>query len=146
MAVTPKLFEQLIETMVKTKKIIESTSHIPAGDKAATMLQYRTLLFLKHKNECTVGEMAEYLGLSKSSAAQLIDRLIKLNWIDRKNSEDDRRMVYISLTKTGEKELQELKRRNFERLKKILSLLPEKDLEDWLRIQSNLLKKLEEQK
>jgi DNA-binding MarR family transcriptional regulator len=76
--------------------------------------------------------------MSSSAVAQLIDRLLTSNWVDRKHDETDRRVVRLSLTHEGLKELDRLKKIRQERLEPLLKHLDEKDLQELIRILNNV--------
>jgi DNA-binding MarR family transcriptional regulator len=94
----------------------------------------------------TLVYLANYLLISPSSTAQLTDLLTVSMWIEREHDSKDRRIIRLHITKEGEKELQRLKKIKLEKIKKVLSLLPEKELKEIIRINSLLLEKLEQHK
>ena len=49
----------------------------------------------------TPKEIADYLSIENSTIAGILDRMEKKELIERKIDRDDRRYVYIDLTKTG---------------------------------------------
>src|SRR2546423_13286134 len=53
----------------------------------------------------TVGELAERLQLRHHSAVGLVDRLVADRLVERNPSAEDRRQVFVQLTRRGEKVL-----------------------------------------
>ncbi len=73
--------------------------------------QYQFLLAVKGLPESVrpkIGELAERMQLQHHSTVELVDRLEKQGFVQRKRSAEDRREVLISLTSKGEKLLREL--------------------------------------
>lgn len=54
---------------------------------------------LVHYGEMKVSDLSEKLGLSNSTVSGIIDRLENQGLVERIRSEEDRRVVYIKLTK-----------------------------------------------
>ncbi len=73
--------------------------------------QYQLLLAVKglpQDARARVGEIAERLQIQHHSTVELVDRMEKQGFVQRKRSPEDRREVLVSLTAKGERLLQEL--------------------------------------
>lgn len=72
--------------------------------------QHQALLAIKaaQGTKATVGFLAERLMIRHHSAVELSDRLEKKNLIRRSRGETDRREVFLSLTRKGERMLEQL--------------------------------------
>lgn len=72
--------------------------------------QHQALLAIKaaQGTKATVGFLAERLLIRHHSAVELSDRLEKKNLIRRSRGETDRREVFLSLTRKGERLLEQL--------------------------------------
>jgi DNA-binding MarR family transcriptional regulator len=79
-------------------------------------------------------DIAKCFSITMPSATALIDKLIEMKFVFRKNDETDRRIVKISLTKQGEKLLEEAMKQRMDKINKFLVSLSKKDKEDLLRI------------
>jgi DNA-binding MarR family transcriptional regulator len=80
----------------------------PAG---LTPRQYQALLAIKgsaQQERLTVGELAEQLQIVHHAAVELVDRLSAQNLVERHDSLDDRRKVFVKLSRTGSKTLDKL--------------------------------------
>jgi DNA-binding MarR family transcriptional regulator len=108
-------------------------------EKTATMLQLMALQFLKEQSNGTVSDLANFLKLSKSSATQLIERLVEANLIERIHDRKDRRIIRLVITENGEKEFIALQKKLMEKMQKIFSKIPAKDLRELIRIYTNLI-------
>jgi DNA-binding MarR family transcriptional regulator len=72
----------------------------------------------------SVGELADYLGTRHHSAVQLIDRAEQLGLVARhREDSNDRRIVRLTLTKTGEEKLAELSTTHLEELQRLATFI-----------------------
>jgi DNA-binding MarR family transcriptional regulator len=73
--------------------------------------QYQALLAIKgfpNRERITIGELAEQLHIAHHSAVGLVDRSVAQNLIAREPGVEDRRQVFIGLTKHGSEILDQL--------------------------------------
>ena len=131
---------------MKIKKLIDQVSGVSKKERMATMLQMHALAHLKKHPQKHVSELASECLMSSSAVAQLIDRLASAGWIARDNDPKDHRAIRLSLTFKGEKALKQMQCRMFEEMGRLFSYVSEKDMKEMVRIQTNLLKNLEERK
>ncbi len=97
------------------------------ADQVLTHPQYFMLKRIE-SNPATVSEVADYLGVSLSAVTSMADRLVKMGYVSRKRSEDDRRLVWLKLTPAGREVLAESTRKRREVVYGLLGRLPEEDL------------------
>jgi len=109
----------------------------------ATMLQCEALTYLSEHDKATVGALTQELEVTSPAIAQLTDRLVNAGWIIREHDQHDRRIVHLLLTDEGKIELFQMRQKHFEMINPILSLISEKDLQELIRIQTELVQKLE---
>src|SRR6266436_259208 len=83
-----------------------------AAQKAGlTLRQHQALLAIKgfpNRERITIGQLAEQLQIAHHSAVGLVDRSVEQNLIAREQGVEDRRRVYIRLTKHGAEILEQL--------------------------------------
>jgi DNA-binding MarR family transcriptional regulator len=87
-----------------------------------TPQQHQALLAIKGfpgRDRVTVGELAERLQLRHHSAVGLIDRLVSDNLVARAASSQDRRQVFVQLTRRGERVLERLSAAHTRQLKRM---------------------------
>ncbi len=86
--------------------------------------QINALLVLYFSDNLTMGELATEMYLTESACTRLVDRLVKIYLVRRRDDEKDRRVVRVSLTSYG-RQLAELvnarRQRRFSELAKGLS-------------------------
>jgi len=84
--------------------------------------QHQALLAIEGypgRPEITVGELAERLQIRHHSAVGLVDRLVSLDLVRRRQGEEDRRVVYVGLTSKGRSLLERLSVAHREELKTV---------------------------
>ncbi|MDQ1139025.1 MarR family winged helix-turn-helix transcriptional regulator [Pedobacter agri] len=64
-----------------------------------------TMSLLEQHGMSLSTELAEMERVSKQAISQIINRLVEAKCVERQPSEDDKRKVFISLTKLGEKHI-----------------------------------------
>lgn len=82
-----------------------------AQAEGMTHLQHQLLLAVRAHDDHrgpTVGEAAEYLLMTPSSASELVDRAESGGYVRRERSDEDARVVRLRLTASGEQRLERL--------------------------------------
>jgi DNA-binding MarR family transcriptional regulator len=64
--------------------------------------QVFALMTLEEDGVCTLSKLSKRLNVSPPTASGIINRLVKRGYVGRSQDEKDRRVVNISLTKSGE--------------------------------------------
>ena len=94
-----------------------------------SMTQMRAMWALDVARSATLGGLAERLGVSSSTAAETVDRLVAGKFIRRARSRDDRRQVDLSLLPKGRAVLSMLARQRKSRFEKLLRVLSRSESE-----------------
>jgi DNA-binding MarR family transcriptional regulator len=93
-----------------------------------TPRQYQALLAIKgfpNRDRVTIAELAEQLQIVHHAAVELVDRLSTRNLVRRVDSLDDRRKVFVQLTRYGSRVLDRLAEVHRDELRRLTpSLLP----------------------
>ena len=71
-----------------------------AGDQL-TFTQLRLLRLVEHQAVLTVGDVANFLGVSNAAASKAVERLVRVGFLRRMEAQGDRRTVEISVTQEG---------------------------------------------
>jgi MarR family transcriptional regulator, organic hydroperoxide resistance regulator len=64
---------------------------------------------LECKPSMKMNDIAEYLGITLGAATSLVDKLESQTWVERVRSTEDRRIIYVRLTKDGQDKLQTMR-------------------------------------
>jgi DNA-binding MarR family transcriptional regulator len=81
-----------------------------------------------------MSDIAKEFSITKASATALIERLVKSGWLKRTLDARDRRLVYITLTTSGQKKIMAAKQTRMAILDKSVEVLSEHDKNELLRI------------
>lgn len=101
--------------------------------EGVSFAQMRMLWTLDQKKSTTPGELARTMGVSKSSATELIDKLVKSGYVLREHSSDDRRQVLLTAHMKGRKLLEDFAKRRRERFQKLRRVLDRRDMDRMAR-------------
>jgi DNA-binding MarR family transcriptional regulator len=66
-----------------------------------TIQQFRTLVLLSEEGPCRIGDIAEDLGVSSSTATRSVGRILRQGWIRRRPDLGSQRETYVALTPDG---------------------------------------------
>jgi len=86
-----------------------------------SMPEYRTLCLVADQPQCAMKEIAGHLGISKSGATRVVDRLEKNRFVKRMKNPNDGRICCMEITSTGKEMVEALVVENKLRMEKILS-------------------------
>jgi MarR family transcriptional regulator, organic hydroperoxide resistance regulator len=98
-----------------------------------TMAQLKTLLFINFEEVTNFKEVAKALGVTPPNVTGIIDRLVEQGLVKREENHQNRRMLMLSLTKTGKDLLIDLKERQTTQISNILKILTVEDLTNLLQ-------------
>ncbi len=134
--------EQLFNSMMQLGKIFSQQPIMSAEEKSLTPWQFSVLHQLADQPGMPMSELAQIKHLSKSSATQIIERLVKSGFVERANDTHDRRLIRLKLTPVGEKELETMKMVMFKKMQEVFSVLSQEDIQTLIRIQTKLIETL----
>lgn len=90
----------LVDALWQFWRLWRQVSH-PVRKGKITPEQYWLLKRLKHAGPLNIGELAEGLGITSSSATTATKRLAKMGLVKRDRQKEDERVVTVALTGTG---------------------------------------------
>ena len=96
---------------------------------ALTGNQLIVLSVIGLKGRLTVSEVAEELGVSLSAITGVTDRLVRQGQVVRQRDAADRRLVYLELTRAGEKTVENFLRGRRELMSRCFDRLPLTEVE-----------------
>ena len=134
---------QILEAIFKLGRNFKGSMSDSFKHSHSTMLQCEAMLCIKKHKNTNMGDIAEHFSTTMPTATALIDKLIEAKLAKREDDPNDRRVVRINLTKSGEKLLDEATKQRTEKMNKLLSYLPEQDKLNLLRILNILAQKSE---
>lgn len=96
----------LVDALWQFWRLWRQVSH-PVRKGKITPEQYWLLKRLKHAGPLNIGELAEGLGITSSSATTATKRLAKMGLVKRDRQKEDERVVTVALTETGREMLEQ---------------------------------------
>jgi DNA-binding MarR family transcriptional regulator len=110
-------------------------------DNSFSVPQFRILSYVNRNKDCSIDDIALYLGVSKPTASKIVEKMRLKKLLYRIENKKDRRKVAIGLTSKGVKVLEEARLKAILKLKNRLSEIDTKSksqLRDALRILAEL--------
>src|SRR5262245_61119925 len=111
--------QELLETIPVVMYYIRKGIRRELGAKAS-LPQIRALSFIRRHPSSTLSTVAEYLAVSKATASNIVDRLVKKGLVTRIAHPSERRCVQLSLTPSGEDEYSQIEQVAIAELSRVL--------------------------
>lgn len=89
-----------------------------------TLAQYRVLVVLASRGPQRLADLADALGVDRSTATRMCDRLVRKRLVSRRRLSEDRRGVRISLSAGGAELVAEVSRRRRDEIGRIVQRMP----------------------
>lgn len=98
-----EIASEAIDAVVMTSFAVVAVLNRAAAEHDLSLTQLRLLGVLRDRRP-TMSQLADFLGLDRSSVSGLVDRAVQRNLVARDVSAEDRRTALISLTGYGQRE------------------------------------------
>jgi DNA-binding MarR family transcriptional regulator len=99
-----------------------------------------TLRLISEKERVSMKQVADFLAITPPSATSLIDHLVKAGYVFRIASKNDRRAVYLTLTKKGSVVMQKAVFDRCKVFKKLLNKASAKEQLELINVLTKLVK------
>lgn len=96
--------------------------------------EFIALFLIDRSGECTMSALAEGVSVPMSTATGIVDRLVRHGYVRRGRSEEDRRVVTVSLTEKGLEVIQRYNSRLRGILEKVISSLTAEETEQLMHL------------
>ncbi|PEW21326.1 MarR family transcriptional regulator [Bacillus cereus] len=137
---------EVVQSFVTINKEIIKFTHQNASSLGLTVQQMGILNTIYALPNVTLKEISERLSVPKSTVSVNVDELVNLQFIERKQSDEDRREIKLKVTNQG----QEASKKSIENstsykaMELALQQLQEDDVQTLLRILKDLLISLQQ--
>ena len=101
----------------------------PWIDLNLTIGQLKSLFFINAVGSTNVRNLADVLGRTSSEVTRIIDRLVAQGLVSRQENPEDRRMLMLTATKTGNALVDRLHESRLTHMRHILERLSDSELE-----------------
>lgn len=117
---------ELMETMPLVMRHIR---RLIRGQRSnVSLAQVRLFALLKDSPGSSLSDVADFLGVSKPTASSLVERMVQRGLVVREDDPNERRCVVLSLTRSGEAYLQEIRQFAIGEIGKLFEAIPEREL------------------
>ncbi|MGM7702707.1 MarR family winged helix-turn-helix transcriptional regulator [Pseudalkalibacillus sp. Hm43] len=103
-----------------------------------TAADFSYLKFIMEKGQVMNSMLSQEFNVAMSHISAVTDRFVQRNLVQRNRAENDRRVVYLSITEEGRKQVQALELRKHEYMERKFKNLEDEDIEELLRLFSKI--------
>jgi DNA-binding MarR family transcriptional regulator len=128
-----EIVEAIIGDMREVMQYLHRRSPPALETLDLSMAQLKVLFAVSCRGPLTVSELAERLAISPPTASHLVERVVQLGLVTRREDERDRRRTLVELTERGEALLRQLRQGSEQAWRDLLVQLSPEDLEALLR-------------
>lgn len=142
----PRLKAVLPEDLARLKERLGEL-HPEGGPRRSADydLFYRVGVVLsRHREPLTMGELSEALAVPLSTATRMVDWLVKSGYAERLPDPEDRRVVRVGLTETGQELYQTINGFMRQRVEQVLRRFSAEERENLVLLLRKIVKTLEE--
>lgn len=119
----------LIEFMSLFHKLFRPTFKKETDDKyRCNKNQIRAIMIIGKYEKISPSVLCRYMDMEKGSITTLIDSIEKMGLVTRKNDPNDKRKIWIQLTKEGEKSFVEHEKKFISQIEELFSTLPKDEV------------------
>ena len=142
------LWKKLFQTieMIRNYNVRTYRSKRSSKDLSMTQMQIIGCVVLSPEQKVRVRDISDELGLTPGAVSQQVERLVRMDFLDRKSDEHDRRAVSITLSENGKELYADVEVFYNTLFDKIFSGVPEEDLEAFSRILDRMQIRVTEEK
>jgi DNA-binding MarR family transcriptional regulator len=96
--------DAIVEAVLTASRVLVAVAARSLGDVAeeVTLTQYRTLVVLASRGPQSLAALAEAVDVTPPTATRMCDRLVRKGLIVRRHDRADRRLVRLTLAKSGQ--------------------------------------------
>src|SRR5437764_14926602 len=134
----PMALDRLVDDVLALYHLIRRASH-PVHRAEMTPEQYWLLRLLRRRESLSIGEVADALGITGSSATTACKRLEKAGLVTRERQANDERMVRVMLTAQGIERVETWQRQRRELLAHLLAPLEQQEQDALQRLLERIL-------
>lgn len=107
---------------------LKQETHKVKIDEPLATGQIFLLFMLYHKGTSKATDISNRIGITSGAVTGMTDKLVNLQLINRDRSEEDRRVVLLSLTDRGRKIVEDIHSHRLERMRILMSELPVEEI------------------
>jgi MarR family transcriptional regulator, organic hydroperoxide resistance regulator len=131
---------EVLNSFSNISRLLFKVSKQDADKNGLTVVQLKALYKIQAQPNMGLVELADTLKLTNSTVSGVVDRLVQSGLIERHTLQNDRRAIRIRLSEKGEEKLEEVVKNESELVKKLeeIKKLPKEDIDHLLRIHKQI--------
>ena len=137
--------EKIIHNFRAIRRMIANGNRTAQKEYGITMAQASLLLLLLHEQKMTIGDITKDLGVSKGAVTQLLDSLLEKDLLEKFQDNQDKRVFYIALSKSGRKHFKHVRKHGGKRALKLFDVLTDEEVAQFEIITSKLAQEFNEE-
>lgn len=102
--------------------------------EGVSLAQCHTLVEIQKKDKISVTDLAENMQLDKSTVSRTVDKLVKMDLVDRSIPEENRRMAFLKLTGEGQEVCKSINFSSDAYIAQVLDNFSENERADFLKL------------
>lgn len=102
--------------------------------------QHYTLRYINHVGSCTSSQLADVFEVKKSAITAIVNRMWEKGLITRKRDENDRRIVYLSLTDKGQELFDKTEKRIYKLVESLITRFDQTEIVEFIKTYEKLNK------
>ncbi|MHB1254210.1 MAG: MarR family winged helix-turn-helix transcriptional regulator [Candidatus Humimicrobiaceae bacterium] len=134
-----KLIEKTIENIYAIKHKIMYKMVFFFKEIGITHSQMAVLRILQKSGNINIKDIAGHLGITSSATTQIVDELVKKEFLLRKRNADDRRTVNLTLSEKAMIQFDSIKNKSFNELYSLFAVLSDEELLDYCKLSSKII-------
>ena len=124
----------IFENIYIIRQRIASSMNLPLKHIPLTYSQWQALNHVRKQKKVSIKQLAALLDVTSSAATQIVDGLVKKDFLVRERSREDRRVQKISLSKRSFVQMEE----SMEKICPIFDVLDDDELGEYRRLTEKL--------
>lgn len=122
--------KKLLRSYLRVTQHMSKQFRVYFGQLELTFPQALVLTVLGEEGTMPISRLAQYTGSANSTVSGIVDRLERMKLVKRVRSEDDRRVIYVELTKEYRAMQRKMEPSVSAYLSKLLKQLPGEELSE----------------
>ena len=124
-ATSPEVDEIVSAVLTASRVLVAVSARSLAGvEDTVTLTQFRTLVVLASHGQMNLIRLAELLDVNSSTAMRLIDRLLVVDLVTRRDNPENRREVLLDLTSQGRAVVRKVTAQRRREIARIVAAMP----------------------
>ena len=140
-----ELIDRYVSVSFRVHKKAESLIKGQIGDEL-TNDQHYILSYISQSEECTSSELADAFEVNKSAITAIINRMAERGLIERTRDQNDRRVVYLTLTDAGKTLYQTCQEKIEQLVESIITQFDEVEIKNFITTYEKLASILDNKK